>query len=133
MADMDKGMDELDLLLGQVQAKVQDREQDGHGHMPAGLEQRILADAGRVQAGFSGGGAQARAPVAAGLWAQILAGLGGWPVMGGLATACAAGVWIGLAPPAFLPDPAQLVLGGGAYIDLINMDDMAAALSAEEG
>ena len=35
--------------------------------------------------------------------------LGGWAGLGGLAAASAAGVWIGLAPPEFLPDPAGMV------------------------
>ncbi|MFS4582530.1 hypothetical protein [Phaeobacter sp. C3_T13_0] len=39
---------------------------------------------------------------------DLLAGLGGWPALGGLATASAAGLWIGLAPPSFLPDPVSL-------------------------
>jgi len=40
---------------------------------------------------------------------QLRAQLGGWAGMGGLAAACATGVWIGFAPPQGLPDPAELI------------------------
>lgn len=36
------------------------------------------------------------------VWGQLRAVLGGWAGMAGLATACAAGVWLGVAPPAGL-------------------------------
>lgn len=121
MADTDKHNDRLDLLFAQAQRDP--------GQVPPGLTQRILADAEQVQAGLAGPVKMARRP---GPWRQFLSALGGWPTIGGLVTACAAGVWIGLAPPSFLPDPALLVLGGSADIDLIGMDGLVAAL-AEEG
>lgn len=136
MAEPDKDFggdfDDLERLFAQGRC--------GAAPLPEALQQRILADADRVQAGFSrraatGGsptGAPTGAPTAApGFWAQFLAGLGGWPAMGGLVTACAAGVWIGLAPPAFLPDPAQLVLGVETEIDLMGMGGLAAALAGD--
>jgi hypothetical protein len=59
---------------------------------PAGLVARVLADAD----------AHAPAPrppavrsAASGLWSDLAAMLGGWRGMGGLATAAAAGLWIG--------------------------------------
>jgi len=113
-------MDELDLLFAQARKTP--------GQVPTGLTHRIVADAQDVQVGF------ATAPDIAdgrGLWAQLLAALGGWPTMGGLVTACAVGVWIGLAPPSFLPDPAQFVTGQVSDIDLIGMDDLVAALSED--
>ncbi|APG46252.1 hypothetical protein [Phaeobacter porticola] len=63
---------------------------------------------------------------------DLLANLGGWPALGGLVTASAVGLWIGLAPPAFLPDPIEL-----AGIDLSGEDlpddsyDLAMAVSEE--
>lgn len=45
-----------------------------------------------------------------GFWAQFAGALGGWRGIGGLATACAAGIWIGYAPPGIVPDPVNLVL-----------------------
>ena len=60
-----------------------------------GLVARVLADAHRVQAeGWP------QADPAPGFWAQLTEVLGGWPSFGGLAAASAAGLWLGLAPPA---------------------------------
>lgn len=36
------------------------------------------------------------------LWQKMLDTLGGWPAMGGLATAAVMGVWVGISPPASL-------------------------------
>ncbi len=35
---------------------------------------------------------------------EMLAALGGWPAMAGLAVACATGIWFGAAAPSGLPD-----------------------------
>ncbi|MGR3368420.1 MAG: hypothetical protein ACU0CC_20955 [Sagittula sp.] len=43
----------------------------------------------------------ARAP-SPGFWMQVRSALGGWAGMTGLAAACAAGIWIGVNPPATL-------------------------------
>ncbi|WP_170607969.1 hypothetical protein [Ruegeria arenilitoris] len=43
-------------------------------------------------------------------WGKVIEGIGGLRVLGGLAAACAAGIWIGFFAPAFLPDPANLFL-----------------------
>lgn len=86
----------------------------------AELTSRILADAAQVQA-WQAQTAAAENPVHRGLnrglrhlWQQFQASIGGWPAVGGLAAASAAGLWIGLAPPDFLPDPAQIA---GALAD----------------
>ncbi|PCH73117.1 MAG: hypothetical protein COC12_05295, partial [Rhodobacteraceae bacterium] len=100
----------------------------GADQMPAGLMARIVADADRVQTGFDRPVAPVTAP---GVWAQIMQVLGGWPAMGGLAAACAAGVWIGLAPPSFLPDPAGYVFESGADLDLIGGNQLALAMAEE--
>lgn len=44
-------------------------------------------------------------------WRGWVAALGGAPAMGGLITAACVGVWIGVAPPAQLPDVGGFVLG----------------------
>jgi hypothetical protein len=41
------------------------------------------------------------------LWRQFAAAVGGWPAIGGMAAASLTGLWIGLAPPSFLPDPVE--------------------------
>ncbi|MEM9968088.1 MAG: hypothetical protein AAF755_08320 [Pseudomonadota bacterium] len=61
--------------------------------VPAALMRRILEDAATLQSG----GAQ---PV----WRGWLAAVGGLPGVSGLATATCVGFWIGLAPPAGVPD-----------------------------
>ncbi len=40
-------------------------------------------------------------------WRQRIGVIGGWQGLGGLVAASAAGVWIGLSAPAFLPDPVE--------------------------
>lgn len=90
---------------------------------PSGaLLARVLSDALAVQ--------DARSPAAAGraarlsvpprpasrvsmpgFWQSILAGLGGWAAVGGLATATIAGLWVGFSPPAALAGIADGVLG----------------------
>lgn len=123
MAEADNNNDDLERLFA--------RARQGAGRMPQGLSQRILADADQIQAGFSGVGTGQMPARGRGPWAQVLTALGGWPAMGGLAAACAAGVWIGLAPPSFLPDPAGLVTGAGGDIDLIDVNELFAALPEE--
>ncbi|MCL6283953.1 hypothetical protein M3P21_10465 [Ruegeria sp. 2012CJ41-6] len=75
--------------------------------MPAGLAARMTADADRIQQDHLAPAEPVRSRP--GLWHQVQSLLGGWAGMGGLVAASAAGVWIGLAPPEFLPDPAGLV------------------------
>ncbi|MBY6068206.1 hypothetical protein KUW17_15740 [Leisingera aquaemixtae] len=98
MADTDKANQELEELFA---AARRDRPA-----LPEHLSAAILADAGRVQQGrhAAGPARAARQP----LWRQLIEAVGGWPAMGGLAAASAAGLWIGLAPPSFVPDPVAL-------------------------
>lgn len=110
-------MRELDRLL-QVQRQAP-------SDLPDGLAARILRDATQVQAGFA---PQPRPGVGA-VWQQLRVALGGWPAMGGLIAACAAGVWLGLAPPATLPDPAALFSdASNDSLALFSGDDLAFAL-----
>lgn len=69
--------------------------------VPDGLMARVLSDAEMAQP------AQAAAP-----WAAWLSALGGLPGLGGLVTATCVGFWLGVAPPALLPDMASVLLGG---------------------
>lgn len=77
------------------------------------LMARILADAG---------GARAVAPVARpgrrGLFAGLVAAIGGWPAVASLATATVAGIYIGVSPPAPLEDFAMTYLGTTDYTAL---------------
>ena len=52
--------------------------------------------------------------------------------MGGMAAACGAGLWLGLAPPAFLPDPVDFVQGTVSSTDLpYDSYDLAMLLGEE--
>ena len=62
-------------------------------------------------------------------WRRWLEPLGGWPALGGMVTACAAGIWIGIAPPASLPDPIQFVQS--ADTDLFGEIELLTTLSEE--
>ncbi|WP_323775571.1 hypothetical protein [Leisingera sp.] len=98
MADTDKALQELDDLFAAAR-----REPPA---VPHHLNAAILADAARAQAGFP-----AAAPARAArqpLWRQLIEAIGGWPAIGGFAAASAAGLWIGMAPPSFVPDPLAL-------------------------
>jgi len=122
MADEHEDFDDLERLLAQGRREA--------GQMPKDLSQRILHDAMRVQAEFSAP-APAQAVSVPSAWAQFVAALGGWPAMGGLATACAAGVWIGFAAPSFLPDLSGFVALDSSDIDLIELDGLVLAMSEE--
>ncbi|MEC7259674.1 MAG: hypothetical protein VXW58_17835 [Pseudomonadota bacterium] len=58
--------------------------------------------------------------------------LGGWYGLGGLVAACAAGVWLGLAPPAGMPDAASLFTAQDSVADLYLGESFAMAM-AEDG
>lgn len=80
----------------------------------ADLLARVLADAEAVQDGRA---ALATGPVAAprgggGIWASILAALGGWGGAGGLAAAGLAGLWIGFAGGTQVTDTLGTLTGG---------------------
>ena len=95
------------------------------------LMARVLADALAAQ------------PVAApcpvprpGAWAQLREALGGWPALGGLATAGVMGLAIGIAAPAGLADLATAVLDQGTdtyLVDLMPELDFDIAMDLSEG
>lgn len=77
---------------------------------PNALMARVLADAVAAQ-DASERPRGARAPSRP--WRDFLRVVGGWPAMAGLASAAVAGLWLGIAPPAALPDAANAYLGLG--------------------
>lgn len=82
------------------------------------LMARVMADALAVQTAAKAGpmlSERRHSGVIAGLWAA----LGGWPALGGLATATLAGVWIGFSPDLGVGDAMANALGNGegsAYV-----------------
>lgn len=95
--------------------------------LPDGLSDRMRADANAVQA-------QLTRPLqqeTESRWAQFKNLLGGWPGIGGLATACAAGVWIGVSPPTFIPDPVDLVFQQQDAVDLLDSGSLGEILTEE--
>lgn len=82
---------------------------------PNALMARVLEDA--IAAQPVAVSPRAR-PLLARRWREFTRAVGGWPAMAGLATATVAGVWLGVAPPAVLPDAtnAYLDLGGSSYL-----------------
>lgn len=56
-----------------------------------------------------------------GLWDQVRGALGGWIGMTGLAAACAAGIWIGVNPPATL----DAFWGGSADLGEMGVDPLS--------
>ncbi|OUS39141.1 hypothetical protein A9Q94_00170 [Rhodobacterales bacterium 56_14_T64] len=101
MTDTDKAMQELDDLFAAARHTP--------APMPDRLTQAILADAVSARTEGVAHVAEKQIRPRLGKWRQLLMAIGGLPALGGLAVAGAAGVWIGLSPPSFLPDPAQLV------------------------
>lgn len=114
---------DLDAMLAAARARRDD--------LPDGLAARILADAATVQAAQTAGSERRLPTRGPGFWAQLRGALGGWPGLGGLATACAAGVWIGLAPPDFLPDPVTLVYQDEADLDVMGGASLSEFLSED--
>ena len=109
MAETDKDLNDLEALFAKAR--------QAPPAMPQALNMRILEDAAEVQAERRAAGSLkilqqvsegSFAVFARRLWGQFSGAVGGWPTMGGLAAASAAGLWIGLAPPSFMPDPVLL-------------------------
>ncbi len=95
------------------------------------LMARVLADALAAQPV-----APARRVPRPGAWAQLREALGGWPALGGLATAGVMGLAIGIAAPAGLADLATALLGQStdAYlVDLMPELEFDIAMDLSEG
>jgi hypothetical protein len=115
--------DDLDLLFSQAR--------ETRHAMPSYLAARMVQDATAIQAELNHAPKSAQAHHHSGFWAQVQQTLGGWAGLSGLATACAAGVWIGLAPPDFLPDPVELVLQQQMETDLFQETGLGTFLTEE--
>lgn len=106
---------------------------------PAALVARVEADARRVLAErvpprtLAGNGARRRAGASA--WRALVAALGGWPGIGGLAAASATGLWIGFAAPAGLDVLSGLNPTGSAAQATLEAADIGGGFFAglEEG
>ena len=91
---------------------------------------RIMADAEQVDRERSKQAATPQVPVRSrGLLAGLIAALGGWPAMGGLAMATATGLYLGAAPPDSLTGIGQAVWGETVTVSL----DDPLGLSGVEG
>ncbi|WP_198654908.1 hypothetical protein [Albibacillus kandeliae] len=112
--------------------------------LPDALADRMMADAGHVQRERARFGSTARSAMSAparvlatgqsraeGWLAQLREMIGGWYGMGGMVAACAAGVWLGFAPPSGLPDPASLLGRSDASVDLFSTETLAVVLTED--
>lgn len=90
---------------------------------------RILSDAEGVQNSFVQTPFGARKP-AKSVFAQLRDAIGGWPALGGLVTASAVGVWIGISPPesvtetmaAFLGDSTEFIVDPLSGFELASIE-----------
>lgn len=104
MSDKDKAMAELEDLFATARRAPP--------RMPEAVATAILADAAGLQAERAEiASAQVSNPghvkSARRFWTQFTNAVGGWPAVGGMVAANLSGLWIGLAPPSFLPDPVE--------------------------
>lgn len=102
MAEMDKKTEDFDLdaMFADMRA---------HDVAPApDFMARVLADALDAQAAVV---PMTVAPRPPSRLRQLLAAIGGWPAVAGLATAGVAGLWIGVNPPASIMTTAESFLG----------------------
>lgn len=106
--------------------------------LPSDLQATILADAHMMQRDQSmvtpgTGSATDPSTRPQRLWRQFTAAIGGWPALGGLAAASLVGLWLGLAPPVFLPDPvAGLAAASSAPQLLADLDYDVSFLMSDE-
>lgn len=119
MSDDKLTEDELDALFHAAQ-------HDPQAPSPEWLA-RVAADAERELAMSS---RPVRQPS---LWEQISSALGGWQGFGGMAVACAAGLWIGISPPALLGDPVGDALGSESTVGVLSDSPFEFAGLLDEG
>ncbi|MHA7877142.1 hypothetical protein [Roseivivax sp.] len=86
----------------------------GRAHPPA-LSPELLARLTAEAQGQARAHGRARRPARAGL-AGLIAALGGWPALAGLATTAVAGFWIGLAPPDLLAPSVEALWSGDSEL-----------------
>lgn len=122
MADNDRITNRADDGLADLFARARaDAPRPG-----ADLTARILADAAAVQADLRRQAAPGprRTQRPQGPVRRLRDALGGWPALAGLGLAALAGLWLGLTPPAFLPDGGTMLQTAG--YDLLETEDFAA-------
>ncbi|MEO0774585.1 MAG: hypothetical protein AAFZ04_15555 [Pseudomonadota bacterium] len=110
MSDATKKPDPLDAEFAALAAQDTPPRDD--------LIARVMADADAVQADFMA----LPAPAKRSAGRRVLAVIGGWPSLAGLATAGLAGVWIGMAQPALLVAGSDVLLSGDASGALNELD-----------
>jgi len=97
------------------------------------LMARVAADAVRVQRQTQTQNQIPASRAEQGWRQQLVNVLGGWRGMGALVAACAAGVWLGFAPPADWVDPVQIVMQTESDLEMFETEDLAFLLNAVEG
>ncbi|MEJ6399474.1 hypothetical protein [Yoonia sp. 208BN28-4] len=102
----DPKMDDLDKMLDLAARRAPPVGDD--------LMSRVLADAYDLQPA-----SQMVPKVRRSAWSSFRDLIGGWPAIGGLATAGVAGVWIGFAPPVSLENLAADLVGTTQEVDLM--------------
>ena len=106
-------MDALDALFAEVAGPKAEPSAD--------LMARVLAHAARMQA-TAAAGPQPRG--GSGFLSPLWAALGGWAGAGGLAAVAAAGVWLGIAPPAALETVTDVFFGSSVTLQVFSADDV---------
>jgi hypothetical protein len=106
-------IDRLDALLDEVAGQKAAPSAD--------LMARVLADAARVQLPVA---ARPLAQGSSGVFSPLWAALGGWAGAGGLAAVAAAGVWLGIAPPAALESVTYIFFGNSVTLQVFSADDV---------
>lgn len=95
------------------------------GALSEDLFARIMRDAAQVSSAQMAPAIAAPAPRQSGLgW--LIAALGGWPMLGGMASAAIAGLWLGFTSPALL-DPSGLTANAYTISDLMPSFELAMA------
>ena len=106
-------MDDLDALFTEVASQKAEHTSD--------LMARVLVDAARIQA-------PAASPPpsrgSSGILSPFWTALGGWAGAGGLAAVAAAGVWLGIAPPAALESVTDVFFGRSVTLQIFSADDV---------
>lgn len=91
--------------------------------VPDHLLDRVLADAALVPV----------AVVRETFWAGLVAAIGGWPALGGVAMAGLIGVWVGFMPPAQIETFAADVLGTTTSVSFMGDFDDLLEVEASDG
>ncbi len=121
MTDNKNNMVELDALLAGLRAQTPS--------VPDALIARITQQAEIEQKAFMTAPAKT---TRRGVLRQFIQALGGWPALGGLATAACAGIWLGINPPQSMALAAETYLGIENAVTLLDMrPDAAFDLSGE--